>query len=48
VFTSGYTTSADNKNEGAKDSVVLTYCKCMVDKMPEAETASVTHGRRRT
>jgi hypothetical protein len=33
---------ADNKSEGAKDSVVLTYCKCMVDKMPEAETASVT------
>jgi hypothetical protein len=33
---------ADNKNEGAKDSVVLAYCQCMVDKMPEAETASVT------
>jgi hypothetical protein len=33
---------ADNKNEGAKDTVVLAYCKCMVDKMPEAETASVT------
>jgi hypothetical protein len=33
---------SDNKNEGAKDSVVRTYCECMVDKMPEAETASVT------
>ena len=33
---------SDNRNEGAKDSVVLAYCTCMVDKMPEAETASVT------
>jgi hypothetical protein len=30
------------QDEGAKDSVVLAYCECMVDKMPESETRSVT------
>jgi hypothetical protein len=33
---------SDNKDEGAKASVVRAYCECMVDKMPESETRSVT------
>ena len=33
---------SDNKNEGAKDSVVRTYCECMVDKMEDSETQTVT------
>src|SRR5947209_7274179 len=33
---------SDNKNEGAKDSVVRIYCECMVDKMEESETQTVT------
>jgi hypothetical protein len=33
---------SDNKNEGAKDSVVRIYCKCMVDKMEDSETQTVT------
>ena len=33
---------SDNKNEGAKDSVVRIYCECMVDKMEDSETQTVT------
>jgi len=33
---------ADNKNEGAKESVVKKYCECMNDKMDKGETKSVT------
>ena len=33
---------SDNKNEGAKASVVRIYCECMVDKMEESETQTVT------
>ena len=33
---------SDNKDEGAKASVIRAYCECMVDKMPESETRSVT------
>jgi hypothetical protein len=32
----------DNKDEGAKESVVLKYCTCMNDKMDKSETASIT------
>lgn len=32
----------DNKDEGAKESVVRTYCVCMNDKMDENETRSIT------
>jgi hypothetical protein len=32
----------DNKDEGAKESVVLKYCTCMNDKMEKTETASIT------
>jgi hypothetical protein len=28
---------SDNKDEGAKASVVRAYCECMVDKMPESK-----------
>lgn len=33
---------SDNKDEGAKAEVVKKYCECMVDKMEEKETRSVT------
>ena len=33
---------SDNKNEGAKNSVVRIYCECMVDKMEDSETQTVT------
>lgn len=33
---------ADNKNEGAKSEVVLTYCTCMNNKMDSNETKSIT------
>ena len=33
---------SDNKNEGAKDSVVRIYCECMVNKMEDSETQTVT------
>ena len=33
---------ADNKNEGAKDDVVLKYCTCMNNKMDNNETQSIT------
>ncbi|MEA2858532.1 MAG: hypothetical protein QOC72_571 [Methylobacteriaceae bacterium] len=33
---------SDNKNEGAKESVVRVYCECMVDKMEDSETQTVT------
>lgn len=32
----------DNKDEGAKDSVVKAYCVCMNDKMSDNETRSIT------
>ena len=32
----------DNKDEGAKNSVVKKYCACMNDKMGMNETASIT------
>ena len=32
----------DNKNEGAKEEVVLKYCTCMNDKMDNNETKSIT------
>jgi hypothetical protein len=32
----------DNKNEGAKESVVLKYCTCMNNKMDSNETKSIT------
>jgi hypothetical protein len=32
----------DNKDEGAKEEVVLKYCKCMNNKMDENETRSIT------
>ncbi len=32
----------DNADEGAPKSVVKKYCFCMVNEMPEEETASVT------
>lgn len=32
----------DNKDEGAKESVVKAYCECMNDKMSATETRSVT------
>lgn len=32
----------DNRNEGAKDSVVAAYCACMTAKMSSDETLSVT------
>ena len=32
----------DNKDEGAKDEVVLKYCTCMNDKMDDDENASIT------
>jgi hypothetical protein len=33
---------ADNKDEGAKASVVAAYCACMTEKMSSDETLSVT------
>ena len=33
---------ADNKDEGAKASVVAAYCACMTGKMSSDETLSVT------
>jgi hypothetical protein len=33
---------ADNKNEGAKEDVVLKYCTCMNDKMDNNENRSIT------
>jgi hypothetical protein len=32
----------DNKDEGAKESVVLKYCTCMNNKMDDNETKSIT------
>ncbi len=32
----------ENRNEGAKDSVVAAYCACMTAKMSSDETLSVT------
>ena len=32
----------DNKDEGAKASVVAAYCACMTEKMSSDETLSVT------
>ena len=32
----------DNKNEGAKQDVVLKYCTCMNNKMDNNETRSIT------
>jgi hypothetical protein len=32
----------DNKNEGAKQEVVLKYCTCMNNKMGDNETRSIT------
>jgi hypothetical protein len=32
----------DNKDEGAKESVVKAYCECMNDKMSDNETRSIT------
>jgi hypothetical protein len=32
----------DNKDEGAKEDVVLKYCTCMNDKMDDDENASIT------
>jgi hypothetical protein len=32
----------DNKNEGAKEAVVLKYCTCMNNKMDNNETKSIT------
>ncbi len=32
----------DNKDEGAKESVVQAYCTCMNNKMDETETRSIT------
>lgn len=32
----------DNKNEGAKQEVVLKYCTCMNNKMSDNETRSIT------
>jgi Ni/Co efflux regulator RcnB len=32
----------DNKDEGAKESVVKAYCVCMNDKMSDNETRSIT------
>jgi len=32
----------DNKDEGAKASVVRAYCECMNDKMDETETRSIS------
>ena len=32
----------DNKDEGAKEEVVLKYCTCMNDKMDEDEDASIS------
>ena len=33
---------ADNKDQGAKQEVVLVYCTCMNNKMDEGETKSIT------
>ncbi len=33
---------ADNKGEGQSSATVSSYCKCMVDLMPESTTASVS------
>lgn len=33
---------ADNKNEGAKDTVIAAYCACMNGKMSSSETLSVS------
>ncbi len=33
---------SDNKEEGAKASVVRVYCECMVNKMEDSETKTVT------
>ncbi|MBS4096344.1 MAG: hypothetical protein KGZ83_05835 [Sulfuricella sp.] len=33
---------ADNKDEGAKASVVRKYCECMNDKMDSNETQSIS------
>jgi hypothetical protein len=32
----------DNKDEGAKESVVYKYCSCMNNKMDKDETRSIT------
>lgn len=32
----------DNKDEGQSAPVVLSYCTCMNNKMPESETRSIT------
>ena len=32
----------DNKDEGAKESVVMKYCTCMKNKMSNNETLSIT------
>ena len=32
----------DNKDEGAKEEVVLKYCTCMNDKMDDDEDASIS------
>jgi hypothetical protein len=32
----------DNKDEGAKEDVVLKYCTCMNDKMDDNENASIS------
>ena len=32
----------DNKDEGAKEEVVLKYCKCMNDKMDSNETKTIS------
>jgi hypothetical protein len=32
----------DNKDEGAKEEVVLKYCTCMNNKMSDNETQSIT------
>ena len=32
----------DNKDEGAKEEVVLKYCTCMNDKMDDDENASIS------
>ena len=33
---------ADNKDEGAKQEVILKYCTCMNNKMDNNETQSIT------
>ena len=32
----------DNKDEGQPAPVILSYCTCMNNKMPESETRSIT------